>query len=61
MSRQSDMDNHANQLNPNNDEYWGSRGHDERPDEWEDHLDEEDESPGSRQAECSNTEKSTKR
>lgn len=26
MSKQSDLDNHANQLNPNNDEYWHSRG-----------------------------------
>jgi len=25
MSRQSDLDNHANQLNPNNDEFWHSR------------------------------------
>lgn len=23
---QADLDNHANQLNPNNDEYWHSRG-----------------------------------
>ena len=23
---QDDLDNHANQLNPNNDEYWNSRG-----------------------------------
>lgn len=22
---QSDLDNHANQLNPNNEEYWNSR------------------------------------
>ncbi len=22
---QADLDNHANQLNPNNDEYWNSR------------------------------------
>jgi hypothetical protein len=35
MSR-SDLDNHANQMNPNNDAYWESRGHDERPDDWED-------------------------
>ena len=35
MSRQSDNDNHSNQLNPNNDEYWHSRGDDERPDDWE--------------------------
>ncbi len=24
----SDRDNHANQCNPNNDEYWSSRGQD---------------------------------
>lgn len=23
--RQADLDNHANQLNPNNEEYWHSR------------------------------------
>ena len=23
---QADLDNHANQCNPNNDEYWNSRG-----------------------------------
>ncbi|MFC2018722.1 hypothetical protein ACFLU4_02035 [Chloroflexota bacterium] len=34
MSRQSDLDNHANQMNPNNDAYWESRGEDERPDNW---------------------------
>jgi hypothetical protein len=26
-----EVDNHANQCNPNNDEYWNSRGYDERP------------------------------
>ncbi len=25
---QADLDNHSNQLNPNNDEYWNSRGED---------------------------------
>ncbi len=35
MSKQSDLDNHANQLNPNNDAYWQSREEDERPDGWE--------------------------
>ena len=25
MSAKSDNDNHSNQLNPNNDEYWNSR------------------------------------
>ena len=43
MSRQSDMDNHANQLNPNNDAYWESRGWDERPDDWEEKAEQEDE------------------
>ena len=33
----SDLDNHANQLNPNNDAYWTSRGEEERPDDWENH------------------------
>lgn len=35
-----DDDNRANQMNPNNDAYWESRGYEERPDEWEDHHDE---------------------
>jgi hypothetical protein len=34
-------DNHANQLNPNNDSYWESRGEDERPDDWEDRVQED--------------------
>ena len=43
MSRsQSDLDNHANQMNPNNDAYWESRGYDECPDDWEDQMDEDD-------------------
>lgn len=37
---QEELDNHANQLNPEADEYWQSRGYDERPDNWEDLLDE---------------------
>jgi hypothetical protein len=35
MSRHDDLDNHANQCNPNNDAYWESRGEDSRPDDWE--------------------------
>jgi hypothetical protein len=35
MSHHSDMDNHADQMNPNNDAYWESRGYDERPEDWE--------------------------
>ena len=31
MSSKSDQDNHANQLNPNNDAYWQSRAEEERP------------------------------
>ena len=42
MSRQSDFDNHANQLNPNNDTYWQSRDYDERPDDWEEQVSEND-------------------
>lgn len=33
-----DDDNHSNQLNPNNDAYWESRGYDERPDDWEERV-----------------------
>ena len=31
---QADRDNHANQMNPNNDTYWEDRGFEERPDDW---------------------------
>ena len=34
MSKQSDADNHANQMTPNNDAFWQSRGEDDRPDDW---------------------------
>jgi len=30
-----DDDNRSDQLNPNNDAYWSSRGEDERPEDWE--------------------------
>ena len=43
MSKQSDLDNHANQLNPNNDAYWQSRDEEERPDDWEERTQEDDE------------------
>jgi hypothetical protein len=33
-----DDDNHADQLNPNNDAYWQSRGEDERPDDWQERI-----------------------
>ena len=35
-------DNRADQMNPNNDAYWESRGYDERPDDWEDRDDGDD-------------------
>ena len=41
------MDNHANQMNPNNDAYWESRGFDGRPDDWEDRIEDDDDQPES--------------
>ena len=43
-SSNADLDNHANQLNPNNDTYWQGRGYDEKPDDWESRS--SDDSPG---------------
>lgn len=34
--------NRSNQLNPNNDAYWESRGYDERPDDWEERSKDDD-------------------
>jgi len=34
MAMSYDNDNRANQLNPNNDAYWQSRGYSERPNDW---------------------------
>ena len=42
MSRRDDDNNRSNQMNPNNDAYWESRGFDERPDDWEDRAERED-------------------
>lgn len=36
-----DDDNRANQLNSNNDAFWSSRGEDERPEDWDQHGDDE--------------------
>ena len=44
-----DQDNRSNQMNPNNDAYWQSRGWDERPDDWEDKVEEGEKSPGGKQ------------
>ena len=35
MKGRNDRNNYANQMNPNNDAYWQSRGYNERPDDWE--------------------------
>lgn len=51
MSRQSDLDNHANLLNPNNDTHWKSRGYDERPDDWDERMAEEDDAFEDRRSE----------
>ena len=42
MDRKSDLDNHADQLNPNNDAYWDGRGYDGRPDDWEELVNEDE-------------------
>ncbi|WP_170432940.1 MULTISPECIES: hypothetical protein [Ruegeria] len=39
---QDENDNHANQMNPNNDTYWSDRGYDDRPEDWESAYDDED-------------------
>lgn len=39
---QDELDNHSDQLNPNNDAYWQSRGEDERPDDWDERIWEDD-------------------
>ena len=53
LSRKDQQDNHANQMNPNHDAYWESRGFDGRPDDWEDRVDEDDDQPERAQTESS--------
>ena len=45
MSWQSDLDNHEDQMNPNNEAYWESRGWDDRPEDWENRVEDEDTLP----------------
>ena len=45
MSQKDQLDNHSNQMNPNNDAYWESRGFDGRPEDWEDRIEEEYDQP----------------
>ena len=35
LFQSGNADNRSDQMNPNNDSYWESRGYDERPDDWE--------------------------
>ncbi len=37
-----DVDNRADQLNPNSDAFWTSRGWEERPDDWENRVERDD-------------------
>ncbi len=37
----AELDNQSDQLNPNNDAYWESRGYDERPEDWESLVEDE--------------------
>ena len=43
MGPKDDRDNRSDQLNPNNDAYWESRGEEERPDDWEEHTEDDEE------------------
>lgn len=45
MTTQQDLDNHSDQLNPNNDAYWQSRGDDHRPDDWDEKIEANDSPP----------------
>ncbi len=44
MDNKADMDNHSNQMNPNNDTYWTDWGYDDRPDDWDDRVNSDDNS-----------------
>jgi hypothetical protein len=41
MKNDPNDENRSEQLNPNNDSYWQSRGCDERPDDWQERAGEE--------------------
>ena len=41
MNGRDDLTNHTNQMDPNNDAYWQSRGYNKRPDNWEGQVDKE--------------------
>ena len=39
---QHDLDNRSCQLDPEHNAYWQSRGEDERPDDWQDQLEDDE-------------------
>jgi hypothetical protein len=46
MPRTKEQDDQRSiDLNPNSDPYWQSRGYDERPDDWEEKITEDQDSP----------------
>ena len=38
MKSRDDRNNHSNQVNPDNDACWQSRGYNERPNDWEEQV-----------------------
>ena len=50
MSRKDDVNNRANQMNPNNDAYWTARGYDERPNDWKERSVDEGKPTGQRRS-----------
>ena len=42
MGPKDDRDNRSDQLNPNNDSYWESRSEEERPDDWQERIEDEE-------------------
>lgn len=39
---QEELDNYSNQMNPEHDAFWKSRGEDERPDDWESRIEDDE-------------------
>ncbi|HLO77104.1 MAG TPA: hypothetical protein VK196_11680 [Magnetospirillum sp.] len=37
----ADLDNYSRQLDPEHDTYWQARGYDERPEDWQEKLEDE--------------------
>jgi hypothetical protein len=41
MAEKEDLDNYSRQLDPENDAYWQSRGEDERPEDWQERIEQD--------------------